>query len=144
MIDQEGQHMTGTTTARPVIGMISMMSPGPRRLAAFWSELMELPIADGASDDLVMLDFDHEAGPITWIIERSDDVAAGIAPVALDVGSQDETSWREVADRAEGLGAQRIAEHEQESVRWIEMRDPDGNRFRVFAPRPTPAESDGG
>nr|WP_281361981.1 VOC family protein [Nakamurella aerolata] len=120
------------------------MSPGPRRLAAFWSELMELPIADGASDDLVMLDFDHEAGPITWIIERSDDVAAGIAPVALDVGSQDETSWREVADRAEGLGAQRIAEHEQESVRWIEMRDPDGNRFRVFAPRPTPAESDGG
>lgn len=132
--------MTGTITARPVIGMISMMSPGPRRLAAFWSELMGLPIAAGASEDLAMLDFDHEVGPITWILERSDDVAAGTAPVALDIGSQDETRWREVADRAEGLGAQRVAEHEQDGVRWIEMRDPDGNRFRVFAPRPTSGE----
>ena len=126
-------------TAEPVVGMISMMSPDPRRLAAFWSELMGLPITDGASDDLVMLDFDHEVGPITWILERSDDVAAGTAPVALDIGSQDEDTWRDVADRAEGLGAQRVAEHEESGVRWIEMRDPDGNRFRVFAPRPVPS-----
>lgn len=126
-------------TGRPVIGMISMMSPDPSRLAAFWSELMGLPIADGASDDLVMLDFDHEVGPITWILERSSNVTASTAPVALDIGSQNENSWREVADRAEALGAQRVAEHEQGGVRWIQMRDPDGNRFRVFAPRPVPA-----
>lgn len=131
------------TTGRPIIGMVSMMSPDPRRLAAFWSELMGLPIAEGASDDLVMLDFDHEMSPITWILERSDDVAAGTAPVALDIGSQDETAWREVADHAEELGAQRVTEHEQEGVRWIEMRDPDGNRFRVFAPRPAPQDDDG-
>ncbi|MEV8029772.1 hypothetical protein AB0O43_18055 [Cellulosimicrobium funkei] len=31
----------------------------------------------------------------------------------------------------------RVAEHEESGVRWIDMRDPDGNRFRVFAPRPT-------
>ena len=31
-------------TGRPVIGMISMMSPDPSRLAAFWSGLMGLPI----------------------------------------------------------------------------------------------------
>lgn len=131
------------TTGRPIIGMVSMMSPDPRRLAAFWSELMGLPIAEGASDDLVMLDFDHEMSPITWILERSDDVAAGTAPVALDIGSQDEATWREVADHAEELGAQRVTEHEQEGVRWIEMRDPEGNRFRVFAPRPAPQDDDG-
>lgn len=45
-----------------------------------------LPIADGASDDLVMLDLDHVVGPITWILERSDDVARGTPPVALDIG----------------------------------------------------------
>lgn len=132
--------MNATTPvpARPVIGMISMLCPDPRRLAAFWSELMALPIADGASGELVMLDFNHEVGPIAWIIERSDDIAAGAAPVALDIGIQDEAGWRDVADRAEELGARRIAEHEQEGVRWIEMRDPDDNRFRIFAPRPTP------
>ena len=129
------------TTARPSIGMISMMSPDPRRLAAFWSELMGLPIADGASDEVVMLDFDHEIGPITWIIERRDEVAVGTAPIALDIGGVDEADWRELADRAESLGATRVAEHEQEAVRWIDMRDPYGNRFRVFAPRPDPTET---
>ncbi|WP_443094590.1 hypothetical protein [Rothia koreensis] len=34
-------------TGLPVIGMISMMSPDPSRLAALWSGLMGLPIADG-------------------------------------------------------------------------------------------------
>lgn len=124
------------TTARPSIGMISMKSPDPRRLATFWSELMGLPIADGASDELVMLDFDHEVGPITWILERSDDVARGTAPIALDIGGQEGNAWRGTADRAEELGAVRVAEHEESGVCWIEMRDPDGNRFRVFAPRP--------
>ncbi|MGC5627047.1 VOC family protein [Georgenia sp. Z1344] len=120
----------------PVIGMMSMLSPDPRRLGTFWSELMGLPIADGATDDLVMLDLDHEVSPITWIIERSDDVATGPAPVALDIGNEDDAAWHEVADRAEELGAERVAEREEDGVRWIEMRDPDGNRFRVFAARP--------
>ena len=132
--------MTETTTPRSTLGMISLMTPDPRRLGAFWSELMGLPIADGASDDLVMLDFNHEVGPITWILERSDDVAVGTAPVALDIyrEDEDETRWREVADRAEELGAARVSEHEESAVQWIEMRDLDGNRFRVFAPRRVP------
>lgn len=129
--------MTEATFSRPTIGMISMMSPDPRRLGAFWSELMGLPIADGASDDLVMLDFDHEVGPITWIIERCDHVAVGIAPIALDIyrDGDDGSRWRDIADLAEEMGAERLSEHEESGVQWIEMRDPDGNRFRAFAPR---------
>ncbi|WP_373285117.1 VOC family protein [Microbacterium faecale] len=38
---------------------------------------------------------------------------------------------------AEALGATRGAEHEESGVQWIDMRDPNGNRFRVFAPRST-------
>lgn len=131
--------MTEATPVRPTLGMISMMTPDPRRLGAFWSEVMGLPTADGASDELVMLDFHHEVSPITWILERSDDIAAGTAPVALDIHHEDETRWREVADRAEELGAARVSEHEENGVQWVDMRDPDGNRFRVFAPRRVPA-----
>lgn len=132
--------MSAATTPRSTIGMISIMTPDPRRLGAFWSELMGLPIADGASDDLVMLDFDREVGSITWILERCADVAVGTAPVALDIHPEhgDESRWREVADRAEERGAERVAERADSGVQWIEMRDPDGNRFRVFAPRPSP------
>ena len=131
--------MTESTERRVIVGMYSFLSPDPQRLGAFWSQLMSLPIADGASDDLVMLDFDHEVTPMTWIIQRATDASSGPSPMALDLGIEnaDETSWRDAADHAESLGAERIGEQEQNGVRWIDMRDVDGNRFRVFAPRPT-------
>lgn len=120
-----------------VVGMYSFRTPDPVRLATFWGELMDLPLADGASDQLAMLDFHHERGPVTWMfepIEPTDDPPCG--RIGLDIGTQQDTGWAAVADRAESLGATRVAEHEQDGIRWIEMRDPDGNPFRVFAPRP--------
>lgn len=83
-----------------------------------------------------MLDFEHEYAPVTWLFERAD--AAGRPPdgrVALDIHGED-AAWTTVADKAESLGATRVFENEQEGARWIELREPDGNPFRVFAPRP--------
>ncbi|MGC5614860.1 hypothetical protein [Georgenia sp. Z1491] len=51
------------------VGMYSFRTPEPVRLATFWGELMGLPMADGASDQIAMLDLDHEVGPITWLFE---------------------------------------------------------------------------
>lgn len=124
--------------ATAVLGMISIYSPNPRRLAAFWATLMSLPIHPDATDEVVMLDFDHETGPVTWIIQRAE-ADRGVAPVALDIGAEDEVSWRDVASYAETLGAERGEEHDVDGIRWVDMRDPDGNRFRVFAARPTAA-----
>ena len=124
-------------SVRPVVGMYSFFSPNPGRLAQFWADLMQLPVAEGATDDLVMLDFNHEVGPQTWIFERREAAGQPVAPVGLDIGSQAEDTWRQVAERAETLGARRVADLEENGVRWVEMTDPDGNRFRVFGPRPT-------
>jgi len=121
-----------------VVGMYSFFTPDPRRLATFWADLMGLPIASGATEELVMLDFDHQVGPVTWIFERREEAAPQTtAPLALDIGVGGGRHWTKVADRAEALGAERIEQREVEGVRWIELRDPDGNRFRVFGPRPT-------
>ncbi|HVW43211.1 MAG TPA: VOC family protein [Amycolatopsis sp.] len=121
---------------RPVVGMYAFRARDPRRLAGFWAELMDLPISDLSTDELVMLDFDHTVGPVTWMFER--DPAAGdeSSRVGLDIGGQAAGDWRDIADRAERAGAERIAERRQDAIRWIEMRDPEGNPFRVFAPRP--------
>jgi catechol 2,3-dioxygenase-like lactoylglutathione lyase family enzyme len=124
------------TNPRPVVGMYAFRSADPRRLAAFWAELMELPVSRHSTDDLVMLDFDHDVGPVTWMFHR--DPAAGDAPsprLGLDLARPGD-GWRDLADRAERAGATRTAEHEVDGVRWIEMGDPDGNPFRVFGPRP--------
>ena len=55
----------GQDSPRVILGMFSLLSPDPQRIARFWSELMGLPIASGATDDLVMLDLDQDVGPIT-------------------------------------------------------------------------------
>jgi hypothetical protein len=93
-------------------------------------------VAEGVTDDLVMLDLNHELAPQMWIFERQDAAGRAVASVGLDIGSQDEEAWTQVAERAEARGAKRVADREETGVCWLEMKDPDGNRFRVFAPRP--------
>jgi hypothetical protein len=116
--------------------MYSFRSSNPRRLASFWAELMDLPVTDTGAGDLVMLDFDHHVGPVTWMFERRPDCGRPTGAVGLDVAIDDDEGWAVLADRAEKLGATRLGQFEQDGARWIDMRDPDGNRFRVFAPRP--------
>lgn len=120
----------------PVVGMYTFRSRNPRRLAEFWGELMNLPISGPSSAELVMLDFEHEVGPVTWMFELDPAAADEPSRIGLDIGGEGDGDWRDIADRAERAGAARVAEREQGGIRWVEMRDPDGNRFRVFAPRP--------
>lgn len=128
--------MSDPATTRAQVGMYAFRTSDPRRLAAFWAELMDLPLSDHSTDDLVMLDLDHQVGPVTWMFHRDDSVGSEPSRLGLDLHRDDETRWREVADRAERAGGLRRGEHEIDGVRWIEMADPDGNPFRVFAPRP--------
>jgi len=124
------------STGRAVVGMYSFKTPDPLRLASFWGALMGLPIADGASETLAMLDFEQEQAPVTWLFERATTTSEATGRLGLDIRGDAGVDWRAVADRAEELGATRDEEHEQDGLRWVEMRDPDGNPFRVFSPRP--------
>jgi catechol 2,3-dioxygenase-like lactoylglutathione lyase family enzyme len=115
--------------------MYAFRSRDPRALARFWAGVMELPISDASTDQLVMLDLDHEFSPVTWLFEYDDSVSAETPRVSLNITTDDPDGWRGIADRAERLGAVRKSDNEQGGVRWVEMEDPDGNPFRVLAPR---------
>lgn len=132
----KGYSVGDVMNTRPVVGMYAFRSADPRRLAAFWAEVMELPISQHSTDDLVMLDLDHEVGPVTWMFERDSTVGGESSRLGLDISWPTGDGWRGLADRAEKAGAQRKGEHELNGVPWIEMADLDGNPFRVFAPRP--------
>lgn len=121
---------------RPLVAMYAFRSTDPVRLARFWGRLMDLPLAAGASDQLAMLDFDQQHGPVTWMFEPTTGLEGqGRGWLGLDLTTGQESEWMAVADRAETLGAVRVSHHDEDGIRWIEMRDPDGNPFRVFAPR---------
>jgi len=125
-----------TSSSQIVVGMYAFTTPDPMRLANFWGKLMDLPLAEGASPELAMLNLDHDHGPITWLFQRSTEpTRPGQAPLGLDINIQGD-DWKQAADRAEALGATRVAERELNGAHWIEMRDPDGSAFRVFARRP--------
>ena len=120
----------------PRVGMYAFRTADPVRLATFWGALMRLPMAPGASAELAMLDFDHEVGSVTWMFEPLDgDGLSTNGRIGLDLGGE-ALDHIATAKRAEELGAARVSEHEEDGVRWVVMRDPDGNPFRVFAPRP--------
>ena len=131
--------MNGADNTRTVVGMYAFRTSDPRRLGAFWAELMDLPVSEHSTDELVMLDFDHRIAPVTWLFQRDESVGtepSSSGRISLDLGHEDAHRWRDVAERAEQAGARRTADREENGIRWIEMTDPDGNPFRIFGPRP--------
>lgn len=118
--------------ARLEIGMYSFDCRDAAALAGFWSRVLERPVDAGATAEYATIGFDDE-GP-TWMFVRSEDPGEGRNRLMLDLGGEE--NWREQADRVQGLGATRVAEHEAQGARWIELRDPEENTFRIFGPRP--------
>jgi predicted enzyme related to lactoylglutathione lyase len=114
------------------VGMYSFDCSDAARLARFWSQVLERPVDDGATPEFAMIGF-HDEGP-TWLFIRSDDLPDGRNRLMLDLGGEED--WREQADRVEQLGGARVADHELRGARWAEFRDPEGNTFRIFGPRP--------
>jgi predicted enzyme related to lactoylglutathione lyase len=117
---------------RLAIGMYSFDCRDAAALAQFWSRMLERPVDQGATAAYATIGFSDE-GP-TWMFVRSDDRAEGRNRLMLDFAGEFE--YRQEADRAESLGARRVADHEVDGVRWVELRDPENNTFRMFAPRP--------
>jgi predicted enzyme related to lactoylglutathione lyase len=121
------------TSSTPLeVGMYSFDCRDAARLAEFWSRLLERTVDEGATSAYATIGFDAE-GP-TWMYVQSEDLADGRNRLMLDLAGEDD--WQQHADRVESLGATRVADHEVNGVRWVDFRDPEGNTFRIFAPRP--------
>jgi len=117
---------------RLTIGMYSFDCRDAAALAQFWSRMLERPVDQGATAAYATIGFADD-GP-TWMFVRSPEPGEGRNRLMFDFAG--ENGWRQEADRAESLGASRVAEHEVDGVRWVELRDPENNTFRFFAPRP--------
>lgn len=114
------------------VGMYSFDCRDAAALAGFWSRVLERPLDAGATLEYATIGFDDE-GP-TWMFVRSEEPGEGRNRLMLDLGGEE--NWRQEAERVQRLGATRIAEHEVQGARWVELRDPENNTFRIFGPRP--------
>jgi predicted enzyme related to lactoylglutathione lyase len=111
--------------------MYSFECSDAARLAQFWAHLMGKTVDPGASLEYATLDFDAE-GP-TWMFVRVAEAREGTNRFLLDLT---DPAYERERERIERLGAKRVSDNKQDGVRWTVFRDPEGNTFRLFAPRP--------
>ncbi|MDT0445782.1 VOC family protein [Streptomyces johnsoniae] len=115
------------------VGMYSFDCRDAAALAGFWAGVLMRSVDEGASPAFATIGFEGD-GP-TWMFHQpAGELAVGDNRLMLDLGGADD--WAEQADRVAALGAERVGDFEQDGVRWVVFRDPEGNTFRIFAPRP--------
>jgi predicted enzyme related to lactoylglutathione lyase len=119
------------TQDRLEIGMLSFDCKDAATLAEFWSSFLDRPVDQGASAAYATIGFD-EPGP-TWMFVQRANLPAGRNRFMLDFAGGEQ--YLAEATRAERLGAIDRSDHEEQGVRWVELLDPEGNTFRIFAPR---------
>jgi catechol 2,3-dioxygenase-like lactoylglutathione lyase family enzyme len=115
----------------PTIGMYSFECSDAAQLAEFWAQVMGRQVDPGANADYATIGF--EADEPTWMFVRIASPSAGDNRFMLDLTDPAYDGERE---RFQRLGAERVSDNEQNGTRWTVFRDPEGNTFRLFAPRP--------
>jgi catechol 2,3-dioxygenase-like lactoylglutathione lyase family enzyme len=114
----------------PTIGMYTFMCSDAAKLAAFWAQVLGKDVDPGASAEYATLDF--EVGP-TWLFIGAAAASTGTNRFMLDLVDPE---YEREAERISGLGAERVGDHGEGGIRFTVFRDPEGNAFRLFAPRP--------
>lgn len=104
---------------------VTMDCRDPEVLAAFWSGLLGLEVAGRFGSNFVLLKRPSEdAVAMAFQLVPEGKVGKNRAHVDLRVADLEAvTAW------VEEHGGSRLADHDEEGMRWRVMRDPEGNEF---------------
>ena len=97
----------------------------PSALAAFWSAVLEQPVADGANDFVAFIE-----GTPNWIFIAVPEGKTAKNRMHVDLDADDLAAARV---RIEDLGAAFVHERDEYGVHWMTFQDPEGNEFCVAA-----------
>ncbi len=113
------------------IANLTLDCENPELVAKFWSEAMDLPIDDGASEYFVSIGRTSKDISPNWFFMKVPEGKTVKNRLHLDLESSDESSDGE---RLVSLGATEIAKKEEWGHRWTIYNDPEGNEFCMSAP----------
>lgn len=118
---------TTTNTTRLRLGAVTFDTTGSAAtLAAFWSAALDRPVADGALDQVAMIDGDGDSPALLFL--QVPDRTPGKNSVHLDLI---DPHYPAQVDRLVGLGASRIGDFDDWGITWTTLADPEGNLFDV-------------
>ncbi len=99
----------------------------PAELARFWSQVLERPVDEGASDFFASID-DKITDRPSWFFIQVPEAKTTKNRLHVDLTAADRDV--EVA-RLIALGAHRLADHDAWGAVWTVLADPEGNEFCV-------------
>ncbi|MBB5955632.1 putative enzyme related to lactoylglutathione lyase [Saccharothrix tamanrassetensis] len=111
------------------IGMITIDTPDPHKLADFWTKALATEVLEDWGEFMVLAP--PAEGGVQLGLQRVDDPTPGKNRVHFDTHVADRVA--EVA-RLVGLGATEVAEHTVPGLTWTVLEDPEGNQFCVGQP----------
>ena len=92
-------------------------------LASFWSRVLDRPVDNGASDGFAAI-----TGAPTFMFFQVPEAKQTKNRLHVDLSTED---LEAAVSRIVGLGASRLADHEEYGIRWVTLADPEGNEFDV-------------
>jgi len=117
-----------SASLRPRIASIMINAVDAGRLSAFWSELLDLPVA-ARHAEFIWLEAATPGAP-QLAFQQVPAPAEGRRRLHLDLHHPEPAVLRR---RAESLGARFVEGHNIGDFHWAVMQDPEGNEFCIAA-----------
>lgn len=113
------------------LGQVVVDCIDAEKLASFWSQLLDLPVADGASQFWAMIPApaDRSLPPLMFL--QVEAPTPGKNKWHLDLFAADPAA---AIQRAVELGAAKKGDYNEYDTVWTTLADPEGNLFDVAAP----------
>lgn len=103
-------------------------------LARFWSQVLDQPVDPDPSEDFASIGpRDAASAAPRWMFNRVPEAKHAknrVHPDLICAAHADEVN------RILALGANRVADVDQDGTRWTTLTDPEGNEFDIIAEQP--------
>jgi hypothetical protein len=113
------------------LGQVVVDCLDAEKLATFWSQLLELPVVDGANQFWASIAAPADQSVPSLMFLQVEDPTPGKNKWHLDLFADDPAAQIE---RAIGLGATRMGDFDEYETVWTTLADPEGNLFDIAAP----------
>ena len=97
--------------------------------AGFWSQLLDAPVDDGATEFFATVGRAAGRVPVLMFIQVPEPKSTKNR-VHLDLHA---TDWTDQVARAVSLGATHVSDFDEYGTQWATLLDPEGNEFDIGA-----------
>ena len=110
-------------------GQITFDCGDAATLAGFWSQLLDAPVDDGASELFATVGRAAGRAPVLMFIKVPEPKSTKNR-VHVDLHA---TDWADEVARAVTLGATHVGDFDEYGTTWATLLDPEGNEFDIGA-----------